>query len=629
LLAYWDRATDHVPTFPGEGGNGKARSESRKEPASGNKQHAQQSKPASEATREAAGGENGDGEDKTAIEMDLEVRRWDNDPFWTPYEISCFNRLLLEALYPNIFKPRTMVSTPVVVTEDQWARLEWLGLCGIVTIGLFLVLPLNHISPIHAFYRRQLKRRFLQPVNDVVAGPGQSSIKVSELNGHEHGAPYQLLLAALHTGQETPIEAGSRAERKRQKKEPRRHHSLLFSKLYSGTRASGYLKTADYMGKDFSLAEAVAISGAAISPMAMANGPLRWILSALNLRTGQWIYHPRTVVRKAWLSLVTKPARKWLYVTPLQVFREWFGQAIVPDAISGDDGEAEPADDWLVASAADGGFHEFLGLDELLQRRCRLIIVADAGSNSAENEFAVLGDAIRMARVDHGIEILDLDDDRPLDTDRLKRDERRQSAQHYVFGRIRYPREPADNEDGKQPSGDEADDWQRTEGVLVYVQMSLTGDESVDLKQYHAANPSFPDEPIANQFFDEKMIESFRELGHHTGMRLCQELPAQPHNAESYLNTAELIQLLVDGYAQECLRETEVDKLDFQSRLPYYPEVDVYRRKQILPEYDRSPPAEEASDVERQGLFLYERNTPFRRRMWREIDARIREIERN
>jgi hypothetical protein len=174
---------------------------------------------------------------------------------------------------------------------------------------------------------------------------------------------------------------------------------------------------------------------------------------------------------------------------------------------------------WQWGIVADGGYREFLGVEELIARRCRIIVVSDAGCNNGLYEFGVLADLIRQMRLDHHVEILDLDHDLPLDTARLEhrrdvqgeRDEERH-IQHFIIGRIRYPEaEPGEHL------------YDRT-GLFVYVQMSLTGDEDVDLIQFQKINPRFPNEPTTNQFYDTEQVESLRQLGEHVGRHLCQRL---------------------------------------------------------------------------------------------------------
>jgi hypothetical protein len=49
------------------------------------------------------------------------------------------------------------------------------------------------------------------------------------------------------------------------------------------------------------------------------------------------------------------------------------------------------------------------------------------------------------------------------------------------------------------------------------VKPSITGDEPLDVLQYHHQNPAFPNEPTTDQYFDEAQWESYRKLGAHVG----------------------------------------------------------------------------------------------------------------
>src|SRR5207237_8369946 len=78
------------------------------------------------------------------------------------------------------------------------------------------------------------------------------------------------------------------------------------------------------------------------------------------------------------------------------------------------------------------------------------------------------------------------------------------SRKHRVLIRVLYP-------DG-------------TEGVLVYVKLSMSDPEVFDLWQYRATHPAFPHDPTVNQFFDVDQFESYRELGYRIGAKLCEDL---------------------------------------------------------------------------------------------------------
>ena len=53
--------------------------------------------------------------------------------------------------------------------------------------------------------------------------------------------------------------------------------------------------------------------------------------------------------------------------------------------------------------------------------------------------------------------------------------------------------------------------------VLVFVKPRLTQQASLDLVQYQATHPAFPQEPTADQFFDDEQWESYRQLGMSLG----------------------------------------------------------------------------------------------------------------
>src|SRR5206468_3742579 len=56
----------------------------------------------------------------------------------------------------------------------------------------------------------------------------------------------------------------------------------------------------------------------------------------------------------------------------------------------------------------------------------------------------------------------------------------------------------------------------KTEGILLYLKPTIMGNEPVELKHYAEANPTFPHQSTADQLFDEKQFEAYRELGFFT-----------------------------------------------------------------------------------------------------------------
>jgi hypothetical protein len=61
---------------------------------------------------------------------------------------------------------------------------------------------------------------------------------------------------------------------------------------------------------------------------------------------------------------------------------------------------------------------------------------------------------------------------------------------------------------------------------LLLIKPSLMGDEATDVVQYQRTHPLFPQEPTADQYFDEAQWESYRKLGEHIGIELFTPPPA-------------------------------------------------------------------------------------------------------
>ncbi|MGD9634823.1 MAG: hypothetical protein AB7U97_16205, partial [Pirellulales bacterium] len=519
------------------------------------------------------------------------------------FNLRSFNRLLLETLYPKIFKSRVMVSTPIVVGQDQITRAGYLALSSLIFIGLFLLVPVNQLSPFHNFYRRMLDSKFLSPTH-VEMG---SKLKLSELQSDVHGGPYPLFMGSLYFVEDQPVDAFGAQEHLLSS----RSVPLLMSPEFCGTREFGFERSGETPWSNFGVADAVAISGAALSPLAFSTGPIYWILSAFNLRTGQWLRNPKRGGES--------------YLKPVEIFREFFGvtraeSLIVSDPDSGEVASESRCETWRVGVAADGGYCDFLGIEPLLERKCRLIIAVDAGCNQGSDEFRSLGDLMRKVRLERGIEILDWDDDRPLDISRLQRDEEtRLSPQHFVMGRIVYP----------APSGDAAPSSADVhhEGVLVYIQMTMNGDEGADLTQYHRANKTFPDEPTSNQFFDSTQVEVYRSLGFHTGKTICfefgTELERVGRNPQQVAAAEFLIQRLSDNYALAGSAERKVDERDFSSRLPFFPELDAMLGDRFRNRLASLDSAKTAASAEREAgsLLEFERSADYRRKIIVEIEA--------
>jgi len=289
-----------------------------------------------------------------------------------------------------------------------------------------------------------------------------------------------------------------------------------------GFRMFDYAKNT-FAGEQLTVGQWLAISGAAFSTGlgSRTSLGLSLLTGLANVRLGYWWEsNSRSGVRRSSVAARISRALRWLF--PVQSY-------LLDEFTSRFHGSALPY--W---NLSDGGHFENMGAYELVRRRLPVMVVVDAEADP-DYTFSGLANLIRKARLDFGAEITFLDEkgleevfgDQPhyfgtlsdlrrgrrvSETRPQKRwpwraarvevegsDQKRFSAAHGALARVTYP--------GSGPS--QRDSW------LIYVKPTLVGEESADLLQYHADHPSFPQEPTADQFFDEAQWESYRKLGEH------------------------------------------------------------------------------------------------------------------
>ncbi len=251
------------------------------------------------------------------------------------------------------------------------------------------------------------------------------------------------------------------------------------------SESRGYRSTHLY-ASDISLGTAMAISGAAVSPsMGHYSSPaVAFLMTVFNLRLGQWLGNPRHHSRHGdtWKEPGPKMGLPYLFLELLSLTTDQRGYVYL----------------------SDGGHFENLGLYELVRRRCRYIIVCDAGQDESM-QFNELGAAIEKCRTDFGIDI-DID----VDPIRIAKSKDFSSA-HCVVGKIKYNR--------AGPEG--------SHGILLYIKASLTGDEPEDVISYAAQNKKFPHQSTSDQWFDESQFESYRALGQHIAESIFKPIAGQ------------------------------------------------------------------------------------------------------
>jgi len=222
--------------------------------------------------------------------------------------------------------------------------------------------------------------------------------------------------------------------------------------------------------KGISLATAISISGAAASPnMGYHSSPATaFLMTLFNVRLGQWMPNPARAAslgEKVYLANPSSSLRA--------LMRELGGST---DDLGSD------------VYLSDGGHFENLALYEMVRRRCRFIVVSDAGADP-NCDFEDLGNAIRKVKIDLGATIRF----RQMRISGRNRPIEPQMA--WAVGDIFYG-------DGQT-------------GRILYIKPSFFGHSlPIDVVSYAAASATFPHETTGDQFFSESQFESYRKLGY-------------------------------------------------------------------------------------------------------------------
>ena len=229
----------------------------------------------------------------------------------------------------------------------------------------------------------------------------------------------------------------------------RQSASFILTPLFGGAsrKKVGYAPTVSDQQQCFAggvrLGEAISVSGAAASPnMGYNTSPLvSFMLTLFNVRLGWWFPNP---ARSSWHK-DRPPSGRYLASELLALANE----------------------DQPFVNISDGGHFENLGIYELIRRKARVIIAADAECDDTLT-FGSLGNVVRICETDFGAQI-------DLDVSSIRKDRETQSSRaHCAVGKITYSN--------------------GTHGYLVYIKSSITGDEDIGVAQYQSGHPTFPHE---------------------------------------------------------------------------------------------------------------------------------------
>jgi hypothetical protein len=269
-------------------------------------------------------------------------------------------------------------------------------------------------------------------------------------------------------------------ETKRLAWQERKAEPFTVSPLHCGSADKGFRISREYGGQGgLTLGTAMAISGAAVSPnMGYHSSPSITLLLALfNVRLGWWLGNPGTQGEQSYQTEGPSFA-----INPL--IEEAFGQT---------------TDNRPYVYLSDGGHFENLGLYEMVRRRCRFIVVVDAGCDP-DFAFEDLGNAVRKIYIDLGIRVrfdqLQSIKNRPS----AGIDEERRKIPYYTIGLIDYK-----DADGAEEGCED--------GIILYIKPAYHGTEGAGIVSYATAHKTFPHETTTDQWFTESQFESYRSLG--------------------------------------------------------------------------------------------------------------------
>ncbi|HEU4419217.1 MAG TPA: hypothetical protein VFT55_09780 [Planctomycetota bacterium] len=368
-----------------------------------------------------------------------------------------------------------------IVNEGHSVGLYYLAATSaVLAIVITTVLNINTTGP-HRLFRRGLGRTFVDRPNRI-----SRPVFLQRINRHDR-APYHLVNCTVNL-------PGSEDLKLRE----RRCDFFLFSKHWTGSPVLGYAPTSQWRmnGQKADLATAMAISGAAFST-SMGLGsirPLRALLTFLNVRLGYWIHRPPTPDAPAARLSWNERARRYVRNTPWRCWQKLTGRHPGFSCLLHEMTGLFMSEKRRWLNLSDGGHIENLGIYELLRRRCKFIVCVD-GEADPDYTFHGLMTLVRHAQLDLGVEIgPDLRDLRPDP-------ETGHSRSHYQLCRVYYP--------AREPGGE------RPIGLLLYVKLSVTGNESELIRRYRGNHPAFPHETTLDQFFGEEQFEAYRQLGVH------------------------------------------------------------------------------------------------------------------
>ena len=391
------------------------------------------------------------------------------------------------------------------------ARLGMLALpCLLYIVFTGSNLASLNASSLHNFYRARLTRSYvsvgnvargfapnalaqatpgavdaLTRVSDIVAG---DDMPFAQYRPHLHGGPLHLINVCINQTVD---------DRTGEFNRDRKGRNMTLSSVGCDVGTPTHRTVLEYRdGVAPTLGQWIAISGAAAAPGmgARTSNGLAALLTLCGVRLGYWLDVARTDGKSLKDStLFRKALPKYAH--------------LLDEMLATFPGTDEPH--WYVS---DGGHFENTGVYALLKREVDVIVVADCGADPGYT-FDDMNNLVRLARIDFNAEIIfQQPDSAPTaiaDLDisvfgSLADIASANSASFLVMARVKYA-------SGKI-------------GHLLIIKPAMIGTLPLDLMSYKAGNPAFPEQPTADQFFDEAQWESYFRLGSELGRAINDKL---------------------------------------------------------------------------------------------------------
>jgi len=233
------------------------------------------------------------------------------------------------------------------------------------------------------------------------------------------------------------------------------------------------------------LPAAVAVSGAAVSPLAgkMTRPSQRLLLAVGNVRLGLWLRNPmycappkdaaqperrKTLWRKLW--------DQWRQPGPRLLLLELAGRTHLNHR-------------WLYIT--DGGHYDNLGLVEALRRQPKVMFAFDASGDRVDR-WSTIGQALALARSELGVRV-------EIDPRQMGTVDGQHVHSPFVRGDIWYaPLDPSRPPDA----------------TLWVTKLGIPDQAPWDVRAYAQRFGSFPCDPTIQQLYGDEQLEAYRALGH-------------------------------------------------------------------------------------------------------------------